>query len=419
MRLFAQRLCLFVVVGLAVVVGGLLLTGGVAMADELGEPVLSEAQEAYITDQAGNVLYEKNAEQEMPMASITKIMTAIVALDSGKSLDDVCTITVPDLQEDAQMAGYTETDTPTFGELMRVMLVYSANDAAYNIAVNVAGSEDAFVDLMNQKAQELGMTHTHFSNPHGLAEDDHYSCAKDLVTMGRYALENYPLIAQLVSTESTTGTVGGQQVTFNSTDELLGQYQGARGIKTGTVETGTCFLGASERNNVQLFTCVLGCTTNAGRFNDTKALWDWAYSSYNAISLGNSKWLLGLHSYAYNFAFKVAYVAQGDYTGLAWPEGSDVSYTMVSPKTAALLDVNTGYGWSAWKQDGRTLGYAYYGTKSAELPASAKATSANGATGKLTASSSATRATTLLHNVSAWPIFELPLFYSASELGMA
>lgn len=358
--------------------------------DSSDEPNLTQAQAAYVTDQAGNVLYAKNEDQQMPMASITKIMTAMVALDSGKSLDDICTITVPDLQADAQMAGYVATDTPTFGELMRVMLVYSANDAAYNIAVNVAGSEDAFVDLMNQKAQELGMTNTHFSNPHGLAEDDHYSTAKDLVTMGRYALEHYPLIAQLVSTESTTGTVNGQQVTFSSTDKLLSTYSGARGIKTGTVETGTCFLGASERQNVQLFSCVLGCTTDAGRFADTAALWDLAYQKYNRITMSTTKWLLGLHTYAYDFSTKVAYVGTQNCTGLAWPDGSDVTYQTVAPTQAALLENGDDYGWSLWMQDDRTLGYGFYGTKAK-----------------------------LVRNVSAWRVFELPLFYSASQLGMS
>ena len=155
------------VAALAILVGVLAPTRALA-ADGQEAPTLTEAQAAIVVDQAGNVLFSKNADQEFPMASITKVMTAIVALDSGKSLDDVCTITDANLGGEAQAAGYVETDTPTFRELLNAMLVYSANDAAYNVAVNVAGSEAAFVERMNAKAQEIGMTHTHFVNSHGL-----------------------------------------------------------------------------------------------------------------------------------------------------------------------------------------------------------------------------------------------------------
>lgn len=382
-----RRICAVLCAALTMLV---VLAGPVvAHAADLGEPTLSEAQSAYLVDQAGNVLYEKDAEEEMPMASTTKIMTAIVALESDASLDDVCTIEVPNLQEDAQMAGYVETDTPTFGELLRVMLVFSANDAAYNVAVHVAGSEEAFVDLMNQKAQELGMTHTHFANSHGLQADDHYSCAKDLVTMGRYALENHPLIAQLVAEESTTGTVNGEEVTFNSTDQLLTTYSGARGIKTGAVESGTCFVGACERDNVQLFSAVLGCTTSAGRFNDTAALWDWAYGNYRSYEVAHSAVTLRLHPYAYNFMFKVAFAATGDAAGQVWPDGGDLVYTLQSPNIQLLMEPDAGYGSSTWTQSGRTLCHAYFGSRAK------------------------------LVRASAWSPFTLPLFYSAEELGVA
>ena len=134
------------------------------------------------------------------MASITKVMTAIVALDSGVNLDEPCKITVPDLEEGSQVAGLTSDDTPTLRQLIMMMLVYSANDAAYNIAINVSGSQQAFVDQMNKKAAEIGMTHTQFQNPHGLDANGHYSTARDLALMGRYAREHYPLIASAVHT---------------------------------------------------------------------------------------------------------------------------------------------------------------------------------------------------------------------------
>ena len=144
------------------------------------ESKLTEATTAIVTDAQGNVLWSKNPDQELPMASITKVMTAIVALDSGVNLDEPCKISVPDLEEGSQVAGLTSDDTPTLRQLIMMMLVYSANDAAYNIAINVSGSQQAFVDQMNKKASEIGMTHTQFQNPHGLDADGHYSTARDL-----------------------------------------------------------------------------------------------------------------------------------------------------------------------------------------------------------------------------------------------
>ena len=250
----------------------------VAHADDvsLADPVLSEAQCAIVEDSAGNVLYSKNADTQMPMASITKVMTAMVALDSGMDLDTPCQIHATDLGADSQTAGFVEGDTPTLRQLLRVMLIYSANDAAENIALNVAGSEDAFVELMNEKAQELGMTNTHFMNPHGLDEDGHYSTVSDLALMGRIALSEYPFIAGTVHTRSVTVSVAGAQKTFYSTDELLGTYKGIRGIKTGYVAGSAAFLGACQRNGVELFTCVLGAQTSSGRFTDTVSLLNWS-----------------------------------------------------------------------------------------------------------------------------------------------
>lgn len=373
---------------LVTAVAAFVLTGMplVARAADVGEPTLSEAQAAIICDQAGNVLYSKNADQELPMASITKIMTAMVALDSGKSMDDVCTITDPQLDGTAQQAGYTTTDTPTFRELMMAMLVFSANDAAYNVATNVAGSEEAFVDLMNQKAQELGMTHTHFSNSHGLEEDDHYSCAQDLVTMGRYALSHYPFIAQAVITRTTTVHVNGTEVVLGSTDALVGSYAGMRGIKTGAYSEGYTFLGACERDNVQLFTCVLGCATNSGRFADTQAMLDWAYGNYRELEPVQASTIVSVRPYLYSFALK-AVVSSSTDAGEVWPAGGDVTYTTVRSKSGRMFDVDDYVGTTTWYQDGRTLGWTVQTTR--DVPV----------------------------EVDSWPPYVLGLFYDTSTLG--
>lgn len=367
---------------------GVLFVPRGALAADVGEPTLSEAQSAILTDQQGNVLYSLNPEQQLPMASITKIMTAMVALDSGKSMDDVCSITNPNFDGTAQQAGYTETDTPTFRELMMSMLVFSANDAAYNVATNVAGSEEAFVALMNQKAQELGMTHTHFANSHGLEADDHYSCAEDLVLMGRYALQHYPFIAQAVMTRSTVANVGGKAITLSSTDSFMTSYTGARGIKTGAYSDGYTFLGASERDNVQLYSCVLGCTTSAGRFSDTVALMDWAYSAYQDLSPAKRTTVVSLQPYPYNFNLKTVTSFTADSAGKVWPAGGGVSYVGTRAKPDRLMEADAYAGSMTWYQDGRTVGWSILRTRPVPV------------------------------EVSAWPPYVLGLFYDTDTLGM-
>ena len=251
-----------------------------AYAAEVPEHQVSEAQCYFVSDGAGHTILERNADQQMEPASITKVMTAMVVLDSGASLDAPATITRGDYQDDAQIAELKPADGVTVRQLFQLMLVYSANDAADNLAINVFGSIDACVDRMNQKARELGMTGTRFANVHGLSQDGHYSCARDLVTMGRYALEHYPLIAQTVHMRSVDVTLGGEQRTFRSTDDLMETYAGLRGIKTGVVESGKAFLGASTHGTASVYSCVLGCSTNDGRFADTEALMSWAYKHY-------------------------------------------------------------------------------------------------------------------------------------------
>ena len=121
-------------------------------------PEVEEAQAAIVVDSSGSILWSKNVEREMGMASVTKVMTAVVALDSGMDLDTVCSIDYVDLGPYSQTAGFTSDDAPTLRDLLRVMLVYSGNDAACYVAQNVAGSVDEFVVLMNAKARELGIT---------------------------------------------------------------------------------------------------------------------------------------------------------------------------------------------------------------------------------------------------------------------
>ena len=331
-------------------------------------------------DSNGNVLFELNSEQEMDMASITKVMTAIVALDSGIELDRTFPFVNQEYVEDAQLTEYKDGDMPSLRELLMVSLVYSGNDAAYNIAIAVSGSVEAFVELMNNKAVELGLTHTHFANPHGLNEPGHYSCALDMCKMGRYAMENYPFIRDAVRTRTLSISPGGHPVTLESTDQLMDYYDGLLGIKTGWLGSGASFLGCARRGYVTLYSCVLCCDTYDGRWNDTASMLDWGFDLYDPHVLARSNSVLRNAPWRDGFWLSCPVSATLDINGSVYCDGGAVTPSLAMRTANTLTAPNATYGTSVWRQDGRHLGSVEY--RSASTP----------------------------KQVSAWNPFVLPLF---------
>lgn len=322
-------------------------------------PDVQEATAACVMDDQGNILYDLNAEEEMAMASITKIMTAMVALDSGIPLDTPIPFIETDFVSDAQLAGYKNGDTPSFRELLQATLIFSGNDAAINVAFAVSGDEATFAGLMNQKAQELGLTHTHFMNSHGIEEEGHYSCARDLVVMGRYAMEHYPFIAQCVQTHSIDVVAGGASVTLESTDSLMGSYEGLLGIKTGRTTSGMSFLGAARRNHVTLYSCALCCPTYEGRFDDTVAMLDWGFDLYEARRLASANAMLRTVAWQDGFWLRCPVAAERDITGQVFCEGQ-LTYKAVQLKPNSLVRAESTYGTTVWQQEGRHVESATY-----------------------------------------------------------
>ena len=355
-------LCASGLVGsLCLVVAVALLVSAPALAQDAEGPELTEAQAALLVDSEGNVLFSKNPEQEIAMASITKVMTAVVALESGKDLDAAYQLQGVSLPEEAIIAGYKEGMSSTLRDLLRVMLVKSANDAASEVAIAVAGSEDAFVQMMNDKAQALGMSHTHFMNPHGLDAEGHYSCVQDLVKLGRYALTRHPFIAETVQLGEVSAPVGELMASFETTDEFLLEYPGALGIKTGVGDSATSFLGCARRDGTTLYSCVLGCTTKEGRFTDTEALFDWAWGTYRHYELAGAN-SAQLVPFAYHFGLSCVSAADATTPGLVWPQGGATTFQriMTVPRTYSVP--SSALGVCQWRQDGRTVGTASYST---------------------------------------------------------
>jgi len=230
------------------------------------------AQAAIVSDvAAGQVLAEKNAHQRLAPASTTKIATALVALQRGQ-LEEQVVVQESALIGGAQM-GLSPGQVVTLEELLYGLLLRSGNDAATAIAQHIGGSVDGFVEMMNQEAEALGLTDTHFANPHGLDAPDHYSSAYDLMVIARQALAN-PTLAEIVST---------QEVTFrgrplSNRNELLGNYPGADGIKTGTTsEAGECLVASATRDGHQVLVVVLG---SEDRYGDASILLDYYFDHY-------------------------------------------------------------------------------------------------------------------------------------------
>ncbi len=191
------------------------------------------------------VLYAKNAHKQLHPASLTKVMTALVALKYG-SIDQVLTATdaVTITESGAQLIGLRPGDSMTLNQALHVLLLYSANDVAMLIAENVGGSTEHFVELMNQEAQELGATNTHFMNPHGLTQEEHYTTAYDLYLIFNEALkyEKFNEIIQMSSYETTYSNSEGEVITLsirNSNLFLRGDYKAPENITVIGGKTGT------------------------------------------------------------------------------------------------------------------------------------------------------------------------------------
>lgn len=336
------------------------------------EPMLYEAQSAVVIDADERVLWSKNSDAELGLASVTKVMCAMVALDSGKNLDETYTLQQFDTGANSQTAGYKAGDTATLRELLQVLLVFSANDAAEEIAYIVSGSEQAFVDLMNQKAQALGMIHTHFVNPHGLEEEGHYSSVLDMVAMGRYALACYPFIAKTVQMHSVEIKAGGQTFSVDSTDELVKSgYEGILGIKTGSIESGTTFLGAAERDGLRIYTAVLGCKTSEGRFADTQAMMDWVWENFHKKTLSQAGTILSWQPFRDNFLFKCPVYVETSETGWFQSDADPVTWQRTGKSIQALVEPGDTFALTNWSQGSRQIATVTtrVGTAYANIPA--------------------------------------------------
>lgn len=242
------------------------------------------AQSAILMEaESGTVLWSENADARLPMASTTKIMTALVALEAGDP-DDVIRVPPEAVGTEGSSVYLVEGEELTLEQLLYALLLESANDAAVAIACGVAGSVEAFAGLMNRKAQELGLCRSHFTNPHGLDNAEHYTTARELAVITRAALEN-DLFRTIVSTRKTTiphaGT-DGVRLLINH-NKLLRLYDGAIGVKTGyTKHSGRCLVSAANRDGVTLIAVTLNAPDD---WSDHASLLNYGFSLCESVPL--------------------------------------------------------------------------------------------------------------------------------------
>ena len=243
------------------------------------------ARIALIYDRAsGRVLYEKNGDKQTPMASTTKIMTAIVVLENT-NLKDIVTIDSKSASIGGSRLGLKKDDKVTINDLLYGLMLRSGNDAASALAIYVGGSIQNFADMMNNKAEELGLTNSHFVVPHGLDDEGHYTTAHELAKITDYALKN-ETFKKIVSTSNTTISINGNLKQINNTNKLLNSVSGVYGVKTGfTNGAGRCLVTAWEKNDMDIITVIIGADTNNLRTTDTKKLIEYVEKNYELVNI--------------------------------------------------------------------------------------------------------------------------------------
>ncbi|MGQ9556609.1 MAG: D-alanyl-D-alanine carboxypeptidase family protein [Desulfurispora sp.] len=236
---------------------------------------------------SGQILYAKNPEQRLPMASVTKLMTLLLALEAVENgqvkLDDQVVASEHACSLGGSQIYLEPGEKFTFQEMLIAIAVGSANDASVAVAEHIAGSEEAFVQMMNERAARLGLKNTHFSNPTGLPAPDHYTSAADLATILRQCLEHELFIK--ISSIYEYDLRGGEFKLWN-TNKLLKWYRGVDAGKTGwTTEARYCLASSCLRNNLRLIAVVLGCPEPKSHFRESIKLFNYGYAAYKALPL--------------------------------------------------------------------------------------------------------------------------------------
>ena len=248
------------------------------------EPTLNSKAAIILDRETETVLYEKNAYSKRAMASTTKIMTAILTIESGK-LNDIVEVSKKAASIGGSVLGLKTGDKISLNDLLYGLMLRSGNDAAVQIAEYLGGSVEGFADMMNQKAKELNLINTHFVTPHGLDNPEHYTTAYELAVLTDYAMNN-KTFAKIVNTKQCSISINGNQKSLNNTNELLGVLNGVNGVKTGfTNNAGRCLVTSITRDNWSVICVVLGADTKKFRTKDSISLIEYTYKNFERYNI--------------------------------------------------------------------------------------------------------------------------------------
>ncbi|MST99918.1 D-alanyl-D-alanine carboxypeptidase family protein [Tissierella pigra] len=258
------------------------------------EDLKINAKSAVLMDiNTGAVLYKLNEDEKLAPASITKIMTMVLgmeALSKGKiTLDDKVMVSEYAAGMGGSQVFLEAGETQTVENLFKAIVIRSANDASVALAEHISGSEDIFVKMMNQKANELGMRNTQFYNCSGLPHNEHHTSAYDVALMSKELLK-YEKVHEWLTIYMEDLTVGKNKnsiQTMVNTNRLIKEYDGTTGVKTGsTNEAGFCVSGSAKKGNLELVAVVMGATDSKTRFNEAKRMLDYGFANYDSAEIG-------------------------------------------------------------------------------------------------------------------------------------
>lgn len=249
-------------------------------AENIKPPVINALAAVVVEESTGRILYSRNAMDKRSIASTTKIMTALVALENANVEDEV-TVSKRAVSIGGSVVGLREGQKYTLRELLYALLMISGNDAAIAIAEHVGGSVENFAVMMNERAKSLGAVNSRFVTPHGLDRENQYSTAYDVALITIEALK-HPLFREIVSTSKSY--IPGHSL-YN-TNELLGSCPGVDGVKTGyTGKAGRCLVTTAKRNGMRLISVVLGSPTRGARAEASRRLLDYCFGNYKMYRL--------------------------------------------------------------------------------------------------------------------------------------
>ncbi|CCQ93198.1 D-alanyl-D-alanine carboxypeptidase dacF [[Clostridium] ultunense Esp] len=260
-----------------------------------------QAKSALLMDyHTGEVIYEKNPHEKLPPASVSKIMTLLLgmeALEMGKiNLTDQVRISSHAAGMGGSQLWLEEGETQTVEDLFKSITIRSANDASAALAEHIAGSEEIFVKMMNEKAKSLGMKNTSFMNASGLPDENHYVSAYDVALMSVELLKHKQIHNWLTvyMDEILVGKKKDKVQSLVNTNRLIKEYEGTTGIKTGsTKEAGFCLAASAKRGNLQLIAVIMGSETSKIRFDEAMRLLDYGFANYDSITIGKKGDILG------------------------------------------------------------------------------------------------------------------------------